>query len=115
MKVIRIAVLVMAMAGLIAGAAIAADVAKGKALFENPKAFGGQQACSSCHPKGKGLEKAGGKKSFKIMGKVQNSLEEAVNFCIVNASKGKVIDAKSAEMSDITAYIKSLKKDTGGY
>ena len=42
------------------------------------------------------------------MGKKQNSLEDAVNFCIENANKGKAIDPKSEQMKDMVAYIKSL-------
>jgi cytochrome c len=87
----------------------AGDAAKGKALFNDPKFAGGSKACSECHPDGKGVEKAGDKKEFKIMKQSQKSLEEAVNFCIVNASKGKAIDAKSQQMQDMVAYIKSLK------
>lgn len=118
MKTIRITLIALLAVGLIATAAFSAgDVAKGKKLFEDPKAFGGTKACSDCHPSGRGLEKAGEKKEFKIMGKTQKSLEEAVNFCIENASKGKPIDVKSAQMMDIVAYIKSLKaqRKTGGY
>jgi cytochrome c len=44
------------------------------------------------------------------MGKKQNSLEEAVNFCIVNALKGTAIDSNSQDMKDIVYYIKSFKK-----
>ncbi|MCK7470385.1 MAG: DUF6529 family protein [Desulfomicrobium escambiense] len=43
------------------------------------------------------------------MGKSQKSLEEAVNFCIEGALKGKPIDPKSDQMNDMVAYIKSLK------
>lgn len=92
---------------------------RGKALFNDPKFAGGTKACSSCHPDGSGVEKAGDKKEFKIMGKTQKSLEEAVNTCIVNANKGKAIGVKSEQMKDMVAYIKSLKKapksKTGGY
>jgi len=93
---------------------------RGKALFNDPTFAGGQKACSECHPDGKGLENAAGKKEFHIMGKEQRNLREAVNFCIVNASKGKAIDVKSEQMRDIVKYIKSLSgrkrgEDTGGY
>ena len=43
------------------------------------------------------------------MSKKQRNLKEAVNFCIVNANKGKAIDPKSGQTKDIVAYIKSLK------
>ncbi len=90
----------------------AGDVEKGKALFNDPKFAGGTsgKSCNTCHPNGKGLEKAGTKKQFNVMGQKQNSLEEAVNFCIVNANKGKAIDVKSEDMKNIVAYIKSLGK-----
>jgi len=90
----------------------AADIEKGKALFNDPKFAGGTsgKSCNTCHPNGKGLENAGTKKKFGIMGQKQNSLEEAVNFCIVNANKGKAIDVKSEDMKNIVAYIKSLGK-----
>jgi len=39
-------------------------------------------------------------------------LEKQVNLCIKNALKGKGIDPKSAEMADIIAYLKSLKRKT---
>lgn len=83
---------------------------RGKALFESSAFAGGKIACTTCHPGGRGLEKAGTKAEFHIMGKVQTSLEEAVNFCIVNANKGEAIDTNSDEMKDIVAYIKSLGK-----
>lgn len=88
---------------------------RGKTLFNDPKFAAGQKACSQCHPDGKGLEMAGAKKEFKIMGDKQMSLEEAVNMCIVNANKGKAIDKGSEQMKDIVSYIKSLKPKTGGY
>lgn len=89
------------------------DVATGKDLFSNP-AFGSStndKSCNTCHLNGRGLEKSGEKKEFNIMGMKQNSLEEAVNICIVNPLKGKVIDPKSKDMIDIVTYIKSLKVD----
>jgi cytochrome c553 len=102
MKGLKITMLSMISVNLIFSLAIAAgDMEKGKALFNDPK-FGGGTAgvsCNSCHPDGKGLEKAADKKD----------LEKFINACIKNALKGKGIDTKSAEMADIVAYIKSLK------
>jgi len=46
----------------------------------------------------------------------QESLEEAVNVCIVNANRGKTIDVKSTEMQEVVSYIKSLgSKAAPGY
>jgi len=69
-------------------------------LFNDP-ALGGStndKSCGSCHPDGKGLEKASG------------NIAEAVNRCIKNPLAGKGLDMDSQEMKDIVAYIKSLKK-----
>ncbi len=91
--------------------AMADNIEKGKALF-NDTIFGNGTAgksCNSCHLGGKGLEMAGEKKEFNIMGKKQNSLEEAVNFCIKMALKGTAIDPNGKDMMNIVAYIKSLQ------
>src|SRR5512139_609584 len=101
MRVLRIAVLMTVSFSLMFTLAMAAgNVEKGKALFNDPTIGGGTAgvSCNSCHPDGKGLEKAGDKKDLK----------EFVNTCIKNPLKGKGIDPKSAEMADIIAYIKSL-------
>lgn len=111
MKMVKIMMICLLIAGLTSAVAFAgAAEDKGKALFNDAKFAGGSKACNSCHKDGKGLENAADKKEFKIMGKTQKSLEEAINFCIVNASKGKAIDAKSEDMKAMVAYIKSLKK-----
>jgi len=111
MKVLKVVLLsVLALSLIFSFAFAAGDVAKGKALFNDPKFAGGtaEKSCNSCHQDGKGLEKSGMKKEFNIMGKKQMSLEEAVNLCIVNANKGKAIDPKSEDMANVVAYIKSL-------
>jgi len=112
MRVIKIVLLSLMALGLISSYAFsAADTAKGKALFNDVKFAGGTagKSCNSCHPGGKGLEKAGDKKDFSLGGKMQKSLEEAINVCIVMANKGTAIDLKSDRMKDLVAYMKSLK------
>ncbi len=115
MKILKIIMLSMFAAGFIASSVFAAgmmggDAEKGKALFNDPKAFGGSVSCSSCHPDGKGLEKAGmkGRTEWKNPAGTYKSLEETINVCITAANKGKAIDPKSQEMKDMIAYIKSL-------
>lgn len=107
MKLSRIAFMSVIAFGLIFSFAFAAGEAeKGKALFNDAKFAGGVKSCGSCHPNGKGLEKAGDKKEF---GETKKSLEEMINSCIVNAIGGKAIDVKSSQMKEMVAYIKSLK------
>jgi len=125
MKFLKITVLSMIALGLVFSSALAVQHTpeeRGKTLFNDPKAFGGQTACSSCHPDGKGLEMAGTKKGWTTPAGKTKTLEEAVNLCIVNANKGKAIDVKSEQMKDMVAYLKSLgkkeapkKPKTGGY
>jgi len=110
MKIAKIVMFSLVVLGLVfTGAFAAGDAAKGKSLFNDAKFAGGSKACNECHANGKGVEKAGDKKEFKLMGKAQKSLEEAVNVCIVGANKGKAIDVASQQMQDLVAYVKSLK------
>ena len=113
MKRLMTGIICVIATGLFVTAAFAdGDMEKGKALF-NDTAFAGAtsgKSCNTCHPGGSGLENAVDKEAFNIMGKTQNSLEEAVNYCIVMAIKGKAIDTKSDQMKDIVAYIRSLKQ-----
>jgi cytochrome c len=92
--------------------AMTGDMERGKKLFKDEKFGNGTagKSCNSCHPDGKGLEKAGAKSEFNIMGQRQNSLAEAVNFCIKMALKGQPIDPNGQDMKDIVAYIRSLGK-----
>ncbi len=107
----RTVVIILAFSLIFAvGAAQAGNVEKGKALFNDTSLGTNGKSCGSCHPGGGGLEKAGGKKEFNIMGKKQGSLEEAVNFCIKLALKGKPLKEDSQKMKDIVAYIRSLGK-----
>jgi len=81
---------------------------RGKTHFNNPAFAGGKKSCSTCHPGGRGLEGAGAKAKFSIMGDEQGSLEEAINICIVMANKGTALDVNSTEMQEMSSYIKSL-------
>ena len=118
MKAFKITALLLMAVGLVffltftAHSLTEGDVEKGKALFNDVNFGSGTsgKSCNSCHLNGKGLEMSGEKKEFNIMGKKQNSLEEAVNFCIKMALKGKAIDPESEDMFNIVAYIKSLKE-----
>ncbi len=111
MKVSKIVILFIGVGLMFFVACTTGNAEKGKVLFNDVNFGGGTdgKSCNSCHSDGKGLEKSGEKKEFNIMGQKQNSLEEAVNFCIETALKGKAIDPQSEDMTDIVAYIKSLK------
>jgi len=111
MKIVKITLFSLLAVALVFTLAMAGDVAKGKALFNDPTLGGATagKSCGSCHPNGKGLEKVADKAEFKLAGKSQKSMEEAINVCIENANKGKALDTKSDQMKDLVAYLKSLK------
>ena len=114
MKFLKLAMMFLAITAMTVSFAFAdGDAEKGKALFNDPRLAEGTsgKSCNSCHPDGKGLLNAPGKKRFKIMGKKIKSLEDAVNFWIKKGLRGKEMDLKSEEMSNLIAYIKSLKSD----
>jgi cytochrome c len=81
---------------------------RGKAHFNNKTFAGGKKSCSTCHPNGRGLEGAGAKTTFSIMGGKQSSLEEVINVCVVNANKGNALDVESVEMQELATYIKTI-------
>lgn len=113
MRVFETTAVVVGMALVLSASAFAAgNTKKGKMLFDDAAFAGGSASCSSCHPDGKGLEKAGmkGKKEWTNPGGTWLSLEDACNVCIILANKGKAIDPKSTEMKDLVAYIKYLSK-----
>ena len=83
---------------------------KGKIHFENPEFAGGKRACNSCHPNGYGVKEAGTKSNFTLNDIQVDSLEEAVNMCIVNANYGNALKVLATEMQEIVSYIKSLGK-----
>ncbi len=114
MKVFNITFILIIVIGLMFSTAYAmkhTPEERGMMLFSDTKLGGGTagKSCNTCHPDGSGLENAADKKEFKIMGKKQKSLEEAINVCIEMALGGKAIDPKSDQMKDMAAYMKSLK------
>ncbi len=90
------------------GAAGTGSIERGKALFNSTELGSNGSSCATCHPAGAGVENAGGKQTFNIMGQKLEGLEDAVNFCIKMALQGEYLKKDSQEMSDIVSYIESL-------
>lgn len=88
------------------GVVFAGDVEKGRSLFNDTSLGTNNKSCNSCHPGGENID--GNKEKYIIFGKTQNSLEDAVNFCIEMALEGKPLDKDSEEMKDMVAYLRSL-------
>ena len=102
-----------------AGMAHSGDVKQGKALFKDSNLGTNGKSCNSCHPGGKNID--GSKETFSIMDSEQDSLEDAVNFCIKMALSGKPLKKDSKQMEDMVSYLKTLKgknkakSETPGY
>jgi cytochrome c553 len=81
-------------------AAQEASVAMGQQLFNNPGlgASKNDKSCNSCHPGGKGLEKAGAKAD----------LADMINKCIKGPLQGEGIGTDTVAMQSLEMYIKSL-------
>ena len=100
MRAFEIILVCIILVGSFSLALAAGDAGKGKILFSNTKLSGATagSSCNSCHPSGKGLEKAGARKDLPMV----------INACIETALKGRPLSSKSSEMADLVSYIKSL-------
>lgn len=106
MKALRIAVIIVVAIVFVFSVAFAADVAKGKAHFSDPKLGTTGKSCNDCHKDGKGLEGIADKKEF-FKDKKKMTLEAAINFCVVNGIKGK--ELKGDDLANMAAYMKTFK------
>ena len=91
--------------GMLASASLAmamdgASPDRGKQLFTSTQLGTSGKSCNSCHPGGKGLEKAAAHDT--------GELGEIVNQCIKTPLKGKALDPASAELKSLIMYIKTL-------
>lgn len=77
------------------------SVELGKKMFNNPGLGASENAtsCNSCHPAGKGMEKA-----------ATPQLASMINRCIKGPLKGEGISEKTVAMESLKMYIKSLAK-----
>ncbi len=90
----------------VAVAFAAGNIEKGKVLFNDTSLGTNGKSCNTCHPDGSGIN--GQKGSFKIMNNKLSTVEDAVNFCVKNALRGKPLPKDSQKMKDIVSYIKIL-------
>ncbi len=98
-------VFAMTAALLLYGTAALAEqpsVALGMQLFNNPGLGASQNAisCTTCHPDGKGMEKAAS----------NANLTEMINQCIAGPLKGEPLSAESVAMQSLELYLNSLAK-----
>lgn len=94
---VLVVVMVMAAGTVVAGKS---SIEQGKMLFNDPTLGGStnDSTCNSCHPDGKGLEKAGD----------NDKLASVINRCITGPLKGEKIDGRSVAMRSLKMYILSF-------
>ncbi len=107
MKRKKLFMAVLFVTALLAGTAHSGDVGKGKALFNNINLGTNGKSCNSCHADGKNIDAS--KQTYSILGSKQESVEDAVNFCIEMALSGKPLEKDSKQMEDMVSYLKDLK------
>ena len=104
-------------------AELAKSVANGKKLFNDTSLGTSGMTCNSCHMEGGTKEGKMGEtvipawdnlaakypKYFKMAERVY-TLDQVVQFCIVNPLKGKALAWDDQKLTDLTAYCASVKK-----
>lgn len=70
-------------------------------------------SCSTCHPDGKGLKKAPYPKYVAMPDDIV-TLDQMINFCMLNPMKGKPLAWNSVEMTALASYVQSHSKEEGG-
>lgn len=79
----------------------------GEALFNSADLGTNGKSCNTCHSGGKDID--GRKNTYTILAKKQDSIKDAVNFCIEMALSGNPLEKDSEKMEDIVSYLKTLK------
>ena len=79
------------------------SAAEGEKLFNDPQLAGSvnTSSCATCHPDGKGLEKA-----FE-----NPKLVSVINACITGPLEGRALEESSVEMQSLKLYVESLKRE----
>ncbi|NIN00238.1 MAG: c-type cytochrome [candidate division Zixibacteria bacterium] len=104
-------------------AELAKSVANGKKLFNDKTLGTADMTCNSCHMEGGTKEGKMGETvipawdnlapkypKYFAMGKRVMTLDQVVQFCIVNPLKGKALAWDDQKLTDLTAYCASVKK-----
>ena len=68
-------------------------------------------ACGTCHPNGTGLKKEPFPKYVNMTGDIV-TMDQMINFCMMNPMKGKPLEWNSQEMTALAAYITANSKES---
>jgi cytochrome c len=99
-----------------------ASVDRGMALFGDPKLGTSGQTCNTCHMKGGTMDGKMGDMSIKAfdavhatypkywgMAKKVMTLDQVINWCIMNPLQGKPLAWDDQKLADLAAYISTVK------
>ncbi len=86
---------------------------KGEKLWNYKKLGTSGASCATCHPNGKDLKKAPFPKYIKMADDIL-TLDQTINFCLLNPMKGKPLPGSSVEMTALAAYAQANAKEEGG-
>lgn len=96
--------------------AVITDSAKlmemGERLWNDKKLGTAGVACAECHPAGKGLKKAPFPKYLKMPDDIL-TLDQMINFCMINPMKGKPLPWNSEKMTALALYVQAHAKEEG--
>lgn len=107
MKWNKLLMAVLFVTALSAGTSYSGDVGNGKALFNDVNLGTNGKSCNSCHADGNNIDAS--KQTYSILGSEQESVEDAVNFCIEMALSGEALGKDSEKMNDLVSYLQTVK------
>ena len=84
----------------------------GEKLWNDTKLGTSGMACATCHPDGKGLKNTPFPKYLKMPNDIL-TLDQMINFCMINPMKGKALKWNSSEITAIAAYVQANAKEGG--
>ena len=98
------------------------SIERGKALFMDATLGTSGMSCNSCHPEGGTKEGKMGEKTimpfdnlaaqypkYFMMPKRVMTLDQVINWCIVKPMKGEALSWDSQKLTDLAAYVASVK------
>ncbi|MBI5344816.1 MAG: hypothetical protein HZB83_05695 [Deltaproteobacteria bacterium] len=83
----------------------------GEKLWADTKLGTSGLSCGTCHPNGAGLKKEPFPKHIKMTGDIV-TMDQMINFCMVNPMKGKLLAWNSQEMTALAAYITANSRES---
>ncbi len=78
----------------------------GEKLWNDPNLGGAGISCATCHPGGKGLKNEPFPRYIKMADDIL-TLDQMINFCMINPMKGERLSWNHQKMTALAAYVKA--------